>query len=57
MLVPGSLGLDVHFIVPELTLAPVVPAMADLIDLYKVSMASAHEEAAAKARLLAVRTI
>ncbi|MFF4253962.1 FMN-dependent NADH-azoreductase [Streptomyces sp. NPDC001663] len=52
---PGSLDLDVHFIVPELTMAPVVPAMAGLIDLHEASMAKAHAEAVAKAGLLAAR--
>ena len=51
----GGLGLDVTFIVPELTLAPIVPAMADLIDLSKASKARAHEDAAAKAKLLAAK--
>lgn len=50
---PGSLGLDVHFIVPELTLAPVVPAMANLIDLSNASKAKAHQEATDKAKLFA----
>jgi FMN-dependent NADH-azoreductase len=52
---PGGLGLDVTFIVPELTLAPIVPAMADLIDMSKASKARAHEDAAAKAKLLAAK--
>jgi len=51
----GGLGLDVTFIVPELTLAPIVPSMADLIDLSKASKARAHEDAAAKAKLLAAK--
>lgn len=51
----GGLGLDVTFIVPELTLAPIVPAMADLIDVSKASKARAHEDAAAKAKLLAAK--
>jgi FMN-dependent NADH-azoreductase len=52
---PGSLGLDVTFIVPELTLAPVVPAMAELIDLSKASKAKAHEDAASTAKALAAK--
>jgi FMN-dependent NADH-azoreductase len=52
---PGGLDLDVTFIVPELTLAPIVPAMADLIGLSKASKAKAHEDAAAKAKLLAAK--
>jgi FMN-dependent NADH-azoreductase len=52
---PGGLGLDVTFIVPELTLAPIVPDMADLIGLSEASKAAAHADAAAKARLLAAK--
>jgi FMN-dependent NADH-azoreductase len=52
---PGSLGLEVHFIVPELTLAPVVSGMGDLIGLSEASRAEAHEQAAAKATLLAAQ--
>jgi FMN-dependent NADH-azoreductase len=52
---PGGLGLDVTFIVPELTLAPIVPSMADLVDLSTASKARAHEDAAAKAKLLAAK--
>jgi FMN-dependent NADH-azoreductase len=51
----GSLGLDVSFVVPELTLAPVVPAMADLIELSQASKAKAHEEAAGHAKSLAAK--
>lgn len=51
----GGLGLEVTFIIPELTLAPIVPAMADLIDLSKASKVRAHEDAAAKAKLLAAK--
>jgi FMN-dependent NADH-azoreductase len=51
----GMLGLDVEFIVPELTLARTNPAMADLIDLADASKAKAHEDAAAKAKELAGR--
>src|SRR4051794_10843357 len=51
----GGLGLDVTFIVPELTLAPIVPDMADLIGLSEASKAAAHADAAAKARLLAAK--
>jgi FMN-dependent NADH-azoreductase len=49
----GALGLDVEFIVPELTLAPVVPAMSDLVELSDASRHNAHEAAAAKAKALA----
>jgi FMN-dependent NADH-azoreductase len=52
----GQLGItDVEFVVPELTLARVVPAMAQLIDLADASKAKAHDEAAAKAKTLATR--
>jgi FMN-dependent NADH-azoreductase len=51
----GALALDVHFVVPELTLARKVPAMAGLIDLSDASKAKAHEEAAAKAKSFAAK--
>ncbi|MFJ5262564.1 FMN-dependent NADH-azoreductase [Streptomyces sp. NPDC088387] len=51
----GSLGLDVDFIVPELTMAPRNPAMSALIPLYEASRSRAFEDAAAKARELAER--
>ncbi|MGJ5756014.1 FMN-dependent NADH-azoreductase [Streptomyces puniciscabiei] len=50
-----ALGLDVDFIVPELTLAPQNPAMAELIPLYEASRERALEEAATKAKQLAER--
>ncbi|MEV6589762.1 FMN-dependent NADH-azoreductase [Streptomyces acidicola] len=50
-----SLGLDLDFIVPELTLAPRNPAMAELVPLYEVSRERAFEEATAKAQELAKR--
>lgn len=45
-LVAGMLGAEVDFIVPELTLAPVNPAMSELIPLFEASRAKALEEAA-----------
>ena len=51
----GMLGLEVDFIVPELTLARTNPAMADLIELADASKAKAHEDAAAKAKELVSR--
>jgi FMN-dependent NADH-azoreductase len=51
----GGLGLDVQFIVPELTVAAVVPAMAELVPLAEASKAKAHEEAAEKAKVLAAK--
>lgn len=40
-----TLGLDVTSVVPELTMAPAVPAMAELVPLYEKSLATAHEQA------------
>ncbi|MGV4980845.1 FMN-dependent NADH-azoreductase [Streptomyces sp. NRAIS4] len=50
-----ALGLDVDFIVPELTMAPQNPAMTELIPLYEASRDRAFEEAAAKVKQLAER--
>ncbi len=54
-LLGGMLGLDVDFIVPELTLAHSVPAMAALVDKSDASRAQAHEDAATKGKTLAAR--
>ncbi|MEU6709198.1 FMN-dependent NADH-azoreductase [Streptomyces wuyuanensis] len=51
----GSLGLEPEFIVPELTMAPRVPAMSELIPLYHASRERAFEEATTKAKELAER--
>lgn len=52
----GMLGVEnIDFIVPELTLAHTVPAMAELIPLAEASRANAQEEAARKAKALASR--
>ena len=51
----GTLGLDLDFIVPELTHAPRNPAMSELIPLYEASRHRALEEATAKAKELAQR--
>ncbi|MBZ9645629.1 FMN-dependent NADH-azoreductase [Streptomyces sp. PSKA30] len=51
----GSLGLDVDFIVPELTMAPRNPAMSELVPLYEASRKRAFEDAASKAKELAER--
>ncbi|MBX7554560.1 NAD(P)H-dependent oxidoreductase [Streptomyces sp. NPDC004232] len=51
----GTLGLDLEFIVPELTMAPRNPAMAELIPLYEASRERAFEEATTKAKELAER--
>ncbi|QTE02859.1 FMN-dependent NADH-azoreductase [Streptomyces cyanogenus] len=50
-----ALGLDLEFIVPELTMASKNPAMAELVPLYEASRDRAFEAAAAKARQLAER--
>ena len=51
----GTLGLDLDFIVPELTMAPRNPAMSELIPLYEASRKRAFEEATSKAKELAER--
>ena len=51
----GTLGLDLDFIVPELTMAPRNPAMSELVPLYEASRRRALEEATAKAKELADR--
>lgn len=48
----GLLGLDVEFIVPELTMARSNPAMAELVELADASSAKAHEDAARRAKEL-----
>ncbi|WP_225823619.1 FMN-dependent NADH-azoreductase [Streptomyces naphthomycinicus] len=50
-----ALGLELEFIVPELTMASKNPAMAELVPLYEASRDRAFEAAAAKARELAER--
>ncbi|MFS8200234.1 FMN-dependent NADH-azoreductase [Streptomyces sp. CWNU-52B] len=47
------LGLDLEFIVPELTMAAQNPAMAELIPLAEASRAKALTDAAARGRTLA----
>lgn len=51
----GTLGLDLDFIVPELTMAPRNPVMSELIPLYEVSRERAFEDATTKAKELAER--
>ncbi|WP_405635334.1 NAD(P)H-dependent oxidoreductase [Streptomyces sp. NBC_00056] len=51
----GTLGLDLDFIVPELTMAPRNPAMSELVPLYEASRRRAFEDATAKAKELAER--
>jgi Acyl carrier protein phosphodiesterase len=43
-------GLDLHVIMPEMTLAEANPALADFRDHMRASVRKAHEEAAARAR-------
>ncbi|MFD8420808.1 FMN-dependent NADH-azoreductase [Streptomyces sp. NPDC059466] len=50
-----TLGLDLDFIVPELTMARRNPAMSALVPLAEASRERALEEAAAKAKQLAER--
>ncbi|MFB7502086.1 FMN-dependent NADH-azoreductase [Streptomyces broussonetiae] len=51
----GTLGLDLDFIVPELTMAPRNPAMSELVPLYEASRKRALGEATTKAREIAQR--
>ncbi|WP_030615161.1 FMN-dependent NADH-azoreductase [Streptomyces sclerotialus] len=51
----GGFGFEVDFIVPELTMAPSNPAMAELIPLFEASREKAQEEAVTKAKELAER--
>jgi FMN-dependent NADH-azoreductase len=50
-----TLSMDLGFIVPELTMAPVNPAMEHLIPLYKTSRERAFTQAADRAKELAQR--
>ncbi|EMF52652.1 dehydrogenase flavoprotein [Streptomyces bottropensis ATCC 25435] len=54
-LLSETLGLEVDFIVPELTMAAHNPAMSELVPLAEASRAKAFEDAAAKAKTLAAR--
>ncbi|WP_181803824.1 FMN-dependent NADH-azoreductase [Streptomyces shenzhenensis] len=54
-LLSEGLGMDVDFIVPELTMAPQNPAMAELVPLYEASRDRALQDAASKAKELADR--
>ncbi|MEU9246100.1 NAD(P)H-dependent oxidoreductase [Streptomyces sp. NPDC048385] len=51
----GTLGLDLDFIVQELTMAPRNPAMSELVPLYEASRERAFEDATTKAEELARR--
>ncbi|UUU32585.1 NAD(P)H-dependent oxidoreductase [Streptomyces sp. CA-210063] len=50
-----ALGLEVEFIVPELTMAPHNPAMSELIPLSEASRAKALDDAVVMAKRLAER--
>jgi FMN-dependent NADH-azoreductase len=50
-----ALALDLDFIVPELTMAPHNPAMAQLVPLFEASRERALADAAAKAKQLVER--
>ncbi|MFF2997794.1 FMN-dependent NADH-azoreductase [Streptomyces sp. NPDC057950] len=50
-----TLGLDLEFIVPELTMAPHNPAMSELVPLFEASRTKALDDAAIKAKELADR--
>jgi FMN-dependent NADH-azoreductase len=47
---PGTPNLDVRSITPELTFAPIVPAMTELIPLHETSLRTSHRLAAEHAR-------
>lgn len=49
------MGLDVEFVVPELTLAPTTPGMESLVEQATASRAAAHEAAEKHAKSLAAR--
>ncbi|MET9358248.1 NAD(P)H-dependent oxidoreductase [Streptomyces sp. NPDC006617] len=51
----STLGLDLEFIVPELTMAPRNPAMSELIPLFETSRERAHSGAVTKAKELTER--
>ncbi|MCS0602745.1 NAD(P)H-dependent oxidoreductase [Streptomyces sp. LP11] len=48
-----ALGMELEFIVPELTMAPHNPAMSELVPLFEASRDRAFEQAAARAKRLA----
>ncbi|MFD7877693.1 FMN-dependent NADH-azoreductase [Streptomyces sp. NPDC059766] len=49
-LLGDMLAMDVDFIVPELTMAPQNPAMAELVPLFEASRERAHQDAVVKAK-------
>lgn len=46
------LGLDVTTVIPELTMAPLAPALAPLLPLHEASMTAAHDQARSLATTL-----
>ncbi|MET8407730.1 NAD(P)H-dependent oxidoreductase [Streptomyces sp. NPDC005195] len=52
-----ALGLDLEFIVPELTMAPHNPAMSELVPLFEASRTKALDDAVIKAKELADRFV
>jgi FMN-dependent NADH-azoreductase len=52
LILADTLGLDLRFITPELTLAPTVPAMEQLVPLYEQTLDLAREQARTEARTL-----
>lgn len=50
-----TLGFELEFIVPELTMAPNNPAMSELVPLFEASRTKALDDAATKAKELADR--
>ena len=51
------LGLDVATVIPELTMAPHTPALAELLPKHEASMADAHDRARELAATIASGTI
>lgn len=49
------LGMEVDFIVPELTVAHIDPAMAELVPLAEASKVKAHEDAVSKGKAAALK--
>jgi FMN-dependent NADH-azoreductase len=54
-LLEGALGLEVEFIVPEMTMAPHNPALAEFVPLFEASRERALQDAEARAKTLAER--
>ncbi|CAL9325564.1 hypothetical protein ABZ568_27045 [Streptomyces olindensis] len=46
------LGLDVTTVTPELTMAPVAPALAPFLPLHEASRAAAHDQVRGLARTI-----